>query len=39
MKPTYAGKIGNAGNQVVEALFKSKAKAKSKVIKGNDLRN
>jgi len=34
----YIGKIGNAGVQVVEAPYKSKKKAKSKVIKGNDLR-
>lgn len=37
MKESYAGKIGNAGSQVVDALFKSKATAKGKVIKG-DLR-
>lgn len=38
MEKGYIGKIGNAGAQVVEAPYKSKKKAKSKVIKGNDLR-
>lgn len=37
-KMGYAGKIGNAGAQMVEAPFQSKPKAKGKVIRGEDLR-
>ncbi|MBO7377125.1 MAG: hypothetical protein J6V01_08515 [Clostridia bacterium] len=35
---TYAGRIKNSGSQVVSAIFEGKAKAKSQVIKGEDLR-
>lgn len=35
---TYAGKIGNSGVQVTDAVFPAKKKAKGKVHKGEDLR-
>ena len=34
----YAGKIGNAGPQKVDAVFPAKHSKGSKVAKGNDLR-
>lgn len=38
-KPTYAGRIGNGGAQVVKAPFqRPNDKPKSTVIRGNDLR-
>lgn len=37
-KPTYAGRIGNSGAQVVNAPFQRNDKPKSTVIRGNDLR-
>lgn len=33
---SYAGKIGNAGSQKVEAPFSSAKKAKGKVVKNKD---
>lgn len=38
MKESYAGKIKNAGSQRVEAIFSDRAKGKSNVKKGDDLR-
>ena len=35
----YAGRIGNAGSQKVEAPFAQKSAAKGTVKKGEDLRN
>lgn len=37
-KPTYAGKIGNGGAQVVKAPFENNRKPESRVIRGTDLR-
>ena len=37
-KPTYAGRIGNGGAQVVKAPFQRNDKSNSTVIRGNDLR-
>lgn len=38
MKPTYAGKIGNAGQQMVNALFKAGKTPKCQKKEGEDLR-
>lgn len=38
MKPSYAGRIKNAGTQLVEALFKTKAPKAGTVKTGKDLR-
>lgn len=37
-KPTYAGKIGNGGTQVVEALYKQPDTKGTKIKTGTDLR-
>lgn len=38
MKPTYAGKIKNAGTQFVNALFKADQSPKVQKKEGEDLR-
>lgn len=37
-KKTYAGKIKNGGNQVVEPIYKNDTKPTGKVVRGTDLR-
>lgn len=37
-KPTYAGKISNAGSQEVKAIFPAEKGKSGKVTKGEDLR-
>ncbi|MGN1413523.1 MAG: hypothetical protein ACI4WY_04680 [Anaerovoracaceae bacterium] len=37
-KPTYAGKISNAGTQEVKAIFPAEKGKGGKVTKGEDLR-
>ena len=38
-KPTYAGKISNAGTQRVEAIFSQPEAKGTKIITGKDLRS
>ena len=38
-KPSYMGRVGNGGNQVVEAPFKSEKRTGDKKITGTDLRS